>query len=103
MNTFQTFKFYKTKKRVSLFFSALLISTFVTFLIFAAFSKDIIVTQITPGLSVGIIWGVGVIVFAMILTLAYALWANAFQDKLSKFLLEAKKMPKAGKKRPVRG
>jgi uncharacterized membrane protein (DUF485 family) len=50
------------------------------FILLVAFNKPLLGSQITPGLSVGILLGVLVILSAWVLVGIYVLWANRSYD-----------------------
>ncbi len=56
------------------------------FVLLIAFAKPVMGTLLTPGLSLGILLGVVVILAAWLLTSIYVLWANKVYDtKIAKW------------------
>ena len=51
------------------------------FILLVAFDKELLATVIANGLSLGILLGALVIVFAWVLTIFYTTWANNTYDR----------------------
>ncbi len=71
------------KKRwsFSLIMSALMLFVYFGFLITIAFNKAIFAIKIQQNLTLGIVLGLGIIVFAWLMTGVYVKWANSSYDK----------------------
>jgi uncharacterized membrane protein (DUF485 family) len=74
-----------TQWRIALGLTAAMIAIYFGFIVLIAYDKPLMGTLITPGLSVGILLGAGVILASWLLTLAYVWWANArYDDELAR-------------------
>ena len=71
------------KKRwsFSLGMSLLMLVVYFSFLITIAFNKSIFAQKMGAQLTLGIVWGLGIIVFAWFMTGIYVYWANSSYDK----------------------
>ena len=71
------------KKRwsFSLIMSTLMLAVYFGFLISIAFNKQLFAIKITNNLTLGIVLGLGIIVFAWLMTGVYVQWANSSYDK----------------------
>ncbi len=67
--------------RLSILITTLMTSVYVGFILLVAFNKPLMGQQITPGLSIGILLGVLVILAAWVLTGIYIVWANGKYDR----------------------
>jgi uncharacterized membrane protein (DUF485 family) len=65
------------------------------FILLVAFNKPLLATVVAPGLSLGILLGALVIVFAWVLTWAYVHWANTHYDAALKALRAAGPGPRS--------
>ena len=72
--------------RVALSLTAAMVFIYFGFILLVAFNKPLLGTVVAPGLSLAILLGVLVIVFAWVLTLIYARWANNHYDPVIKGL-----------------
>ena len=70
----------RIRTRVGLLLTAAVVTVYFSFIGAVAFAKPLLGRQITPGLSVGILWGAAVIVAAWVLTSVYVFWANTIYD-----------------------
>ncbi len=71
--------------RVAFWLSAAMLVIYFGFILLIAFDKPLLGTLITPGLSLGILLGALVIVFAWVLTMIYVRWANtSYDEKIAK-------------------
>lgn len=66
--------------RVGLMLTGLVMAVYFGFVLLVAFQKPLLATTIAPGLSLGILGGGLVIVFAWLLTGCYVRWANRRYD-----------------------
>lgn len=64
------------KHVVSRLFATALIVMFAGFVLLSCYNKPFISLMVVPGLSLGIVMGLSVIVGAWLLTLFYVRWAN---------------------------
>jgi uncharacterized membrane protein (DUF485 family) len=71
------------KKRwsFSLGMSVLMLMVYFSFLITIAFHKQVFAIQVCDSLTLGIVWSLGILVFAWLMTGVYVLWANRSYDK----------------------
>lgn len=67
--------------RISTNLSLTMLAIYLGFILLTAFAKGFIGTEITKGLTWGILLGVLVIISAWILTLVYVRWANNTFDE----------------------
>jgi uncharacterized membrane protein (DUF485 family) len=71
--------------RVALTLSVCMLVIYFGFILLIAFDKPLMGTLLTPGLSLGILLGVLVILSAWVLTTIYVRWANrVYDEKISK-------------------
>ena len=61
--------------------SALVVIVYFGFILLVAFDKPLVATRLLPGLSLGILLGVLVIVTAWLATWIYVRWANDHYDR----------------------
>lgn len=66
--------------RLGLGLTGLLMLVYFGFVLLVAFDKELLATKLAPGLSLGILLGALVIVFAWLLTGFYVWWANRVYD-----------------------
>ncbi len=66
--------------RRALVLTVVMLAVYFGFILLTGLAKDVMGTQIVPGLSVGILLGALVIVTAFALTGVYVRWANAHYD-----------------------
>jgi uncharacterized membrane protein (DUF485 family) len=69
-----------TRWRVALTLTSVMVVIYFGFVSLIAFDKPLLATRITPGLSLGILLGVLVIVSSWLLTWVYVRWANTRYD-----------------------
>lgn len=67
--------------RIGLGLTAAMTAIYVVFIVLIAYGKSVLGTLLVPGLSVGILLGVLVIVSAWALILLYVRWANTHYDR----------------------
>lgn len=67
--------------RVALVLTTLMVLTYFGFILLIAYDKPFMARLLTPGLSVGIVFGALVIGAAWALTLVYVTWANRVYDR----------------------
>lgn len=70
----------RARWKVAILLTAIMIAMYFGFIALIAFNKPLLATRITPGLSLGIVLGVCVIVVSWLLTWVYVYWANAHYD-----------------------
>lgn len=69
------------RRRVVAFaLAGLLLAAWMAFILLVAYAKPTLATEVTPGLSVGLLSGVGMIVGAWLLACVYMLWAERWLD-----------------------
>ena len=66
--------------RIALTLTVAMIAIYFGFIALIAYDKPLMGRLITPGLSIGILLGAGVIVATWLLTLGYVWWANTHYD-----------------------
>lgn len=66
--------------RIAFILSAIMLAAYYGFILLVAFDKELLATLLSSGLSLGILLGALVIVFAWVLTIFYTLWANSVYD-----------------------
>jgi uncharacterized membrane protein (DUF485 family) len=66
--------------RLALLLTAIMTLAYVGFILLIAFNKPLLGTVLMPGLSVGILLGVLLIITAWALILIYVRWANTHYD-----------------------
>ncbi|HEY6223213.1 MAG TPA: DUF485 domain-containing protein [Gemmatimonadales bacterium] len=69
-----------TRWRVALTLTGVMVAVYFGFISLIAFDKPLLALRITPGLSLGILLGVVVIVASWLLTWIYVRWANRTYD-----------------------
>jgi uncharacterized membrane protein (DUF485 family) len=67
--------------RLAILLTAIMTVVYVGFILLIAFNKPLLGTVLMPGLSVGIVLGVLVIVTAWVLILIYVKWTNDHYDR----------------------
>lgn len=72
---------FNTRWRVALWLTLFMVVVYFGFLLFVAFDKPLMGTPLFPGLSLGLLLGVGVILVVWILTYVYVSWANSSFDR----------------------
>ena len=66
--------------RIAISLTLMMLTVYVGFILLVAFNKPLLGRVLVPGLSVGILLGVLVILVAWILTWWYIRWANTHYD-----------------------
>ncbi len=66
--------------RIAISLTVAMMAAYFGFILLVAFDKPLLGTQVVPGLSLGILLGVVVILVAFLLTWVYVRWANAHYD-----------------------
>jgi uncharacterized membrane protein (DUF485 family) len=67
--------------RYSLTLTFIMLAVYFGFILMIAFNKELLSVKIGEYLTIGIPIGIGIIVFAWILTGIYTRWANKYYDK----------------------
>jgi uncharacterized membrane protein (DUF485 family) len=70
-----------TRWRVSLTLTALMLLVYFGFILTVAFNKAVLATKLGSALTVAIPIGLGIIVFAWLITGVYIRWANRYYDR----------------------
>lgn len=70
----------RARWRVAITLTAIMIAVYFGFIALIAFNKPLLATRVAPGLTLGIVLGVCVIVASWLLTWVYVYWANAHYD-----------------------
>lgn len=79
-------KITRERWRIAFILSASMLIVYFGFVLLIAFAKPVMGTLLAPGLSLGILLGVIVIVAAWLLTSVYVRWANRVYDtKIAKW------------------
>jgi uncharacterized membrane protein (DUF485 family) len=71
----------KKRLKVSLSLTALMLAVYFGFILIIAFYKEILAIKIGEHITLGLPVGIGIIVFAWLLTGVYTRWANRDYDK----------------------
>ena len=66
--------------RLALLLTAIMTITYVGFILLIAFNKPLLGTILMPGLSLGILLGMLIIVTAWVLIMVYVRWTNTHYD-----------------------
>ena len=69
-----------TRWRLALLLTSVMWCTYVGFILLIAFNKPLLGTILMPGLSVGIVLGVLIIITAWVLIMIYVRWTNTHYD-----------------------
>ena len=69
-----------SRRRVATLLTVLMTVIYVGFILLIAYAKPLLATPLVPGLSIGILLGVLVIVSAWVLIWIYVRWANTHYD-----------------------
>jgi uncharacterized membrane protein (DUF485 family) len=80
----------QSRSRLAWTLSALVLIVYLGFILMVAFGGDVLATPLVAGgvTTIGIVVGVGVIIFAIVLTAIYVWKANTTFDDLTRELLE---------------
>ena len=70
----------RSRWRVVLWLTGAMVLLYFGFIALVAFGRDILATEVTPGLSLGIQLGAMVILVSWFLTWLYVWWANRYYD-----------------------
>ena len=70
----------RSRWRIAILLTAIMVAMYFGFIALIAFDKPLLATPIVPGLTVGILLGVLVIVVSWLLTWIYVRWANTHYD-----------------------
>jgi uncharacterized membrane protein (DUF485 family) len=70
----------RARWRIAILLTAIMVAMYFGFIALIAFNKPLLATPIVPGLTVGILLGVLVIVVSWLLTWVYVRWANEHYD-----------------------
>jgi uncharacterized membrane protein (DUF485 family) len=81
----------KAKWTISLILTALILVIYFGFILVLAFQKEILMTKLGEGMTVGIPVGLGVILSACVLTGIYVYWANNKYDAAVKSVIQSMK------------
>lgn len=73
-------KLVTVRWRVSLFMASLMLVVYFGFILLIAFNKEFLAQKIGTHITLGLPLGIGIIVFAWILTGIYVRWANSKYD-----------------------
>lgn len=71
----------RKKLLVTTIFTLIMLSVYFGFILLLAFNKEFLSQKVSEYLTIGLIFGVGLIVFAWLLTGIYIHWANTSYDK----------------------
>ncbi|HUI66223.1 MAG TPA: DUF485 domain-containing protein [Bacteroidota bacterium] len=74
-------KITEERWRIAVWLSAAMFVIYAGFILLIAFNKPLLGTLLAPGLSLGILLGVVVILLAWVLTMIYVRWANKVYDE----------------------
>lgn len=71
----------KKRVSVSLTLTAVMLTVYFGFILVIAFQKELLATKLGGNITLGLPVGIGIIVFAWLLTGVYTRWANQKYDK----------------------
>ncbi len=74
-------KLVRKRLRVSLSLTAIMLVVYFGFMLTIAFYKELLAFKIAEHISIGLPIGIGIIIFAWLLTGIYTRWANQSYDK----------------------
>lgn len=81
-NDFPQFKaVVKRKWKISLILTCIMLFVYFGFILLIAFDKPYLAKLIGKNITLGLPIGIGILIFAWILTGIYTYWANNFYDK----------------------
>ena len=66
--------------RIAITLTAVMVTLYFGFILMVAYNKPLLGRLVSPGLSLGVLFGALVIVLSWILTWIYVRWANAHYD-----------------------
>jgi uncharacterized membrane protein (DUF485 family) len=66
--------------RIAILLTAAMMTAYFGFILLVAYNKPLLARPLAPGLSLGILLGALVIVFAWVLMFVYVAWANRHHD-----------------------
>lgn len=81
LNSKEFHKLVNKRRSVSILFTVLMLTAYFGFILLIAFNKTFLSTQIGEHITLGLPIGIGLIVFAWVLTGLYIMWANNKYDK----------------------
>lgn len=81
LNSKEFHQLVKKRRSVSILFTVLMLTVYFGFILLIAFNKPFLSTNIGEHISLGLPLGIGIIVFAWVLTGLYIYWANNKYDK----------------------
>lgn len=70
----------RAQSRLALVLTAAMMAAYFGFVLLVAYRKDVLGRLLAPGLSLGTLLGVGLIVLAWVLIHVYVRWANGHYD-----------------------
>jgi uncharacterized membrane protein (DUF485 family) len=70
----------RSRWKIAILLTAIMVAMYFGFIALIAFNKPLLATRVAPGLTLGIVLGVFVIVVSWLLTWVYVRWANAHYD-----------------------
>lgn len=74
-------KLVKVRWSVALTLTAVMLAVYLGFIFTVAFAKDFLATKIGSHLNIGLLLGLGIILFTWAITGVYVYWANNYYDK----------------------
>ena len=75
--------------RIAITLTIVMVALYLGFILLVAYNKPLLGRLISPGLSLGVLFGALVIVLSWIMTWIYVRWANAHYDPALHALLSA--------------
>jgi uncharacterized membrane protein (DUF485 family) len=70
----------RSRWKIAILLTAIMVAMYFGFIALIAFNKPLLATRVAPGLTLGIVLGVFVIVVSWLLTWVYVRWANTHYD-----------------------
>lgn len=81
VNSEKFIELVRKRLRFSYFLTAIMLTVYFGFILVIAFKKELLAEKIGEHLTIGIPIGIGIILFAWLLTGVYTRWANKSYDK----------------------
>lgn len=74
-------KLVKVRWSVALTLTILMLVVYLGFIFIVAFAKDFLATKLGTHVNLGLLLGLGIILFTWVITGVYVYWANNYYDK----------------------
>lgn len=70
----------RARWRIAILLTSAMVALYFGFILLIAYNRDLLAMRLAPGLTLGILFGVLVIIGAWLLTWVYVRWANVHYD-----------------------